>query len=174
MQSKKRVLGSTLPTVAACKSKPKPPTPPKPKPGVAKFNLNEINVFKIKVTKSTTAGANLGKLQINVNNVYNKIKTVIIEEYNAQKYKDVKTLKATDFTYGSTTTKNHPWAIEIMDGNGVAMTKPDSTTQMTNIFSTAALTTGIILKNNALKVKVVTTNKNIYKRQQHPHLLMLI
>jgi len=54
------------------------------------------------------------------------------------------------------------------------MTKPDSTTQMTNIFSTAALTTGIILKNNALKVKVVTTNKNIYKRQQHPHLLMLI
>ena len=43
------------------------------------------------------------------------------------------------------------------------MAKPTSATEKTNIFSKTAPATGIILKNNALKIKIVTTNKNVEK-----------
>ena len=148
------ILAFTLPTVTACKSKSKPKPPAAPT--IAKLNLNEINVFNIKVTKNTTTR----KLQINVNNAFNKIKTVIIDQYNDQKYKDVQTLSPSDFTYGSTTDDTHSWAIKIMDGNNVVMPLPANTTELTNIFTTQP-TTAILLPDNALKVKIITTNKNV-------------
>ena len=125
------ILAFTLPTVTACKSnsKPKPPVS-------TKFDLSKLIVTGIQVTKATS-GANNNKLQINVQQAYNKIVAKIIEIYQIFGFKN-DDLKVSNFAYGDkiALTKEKTWAIQIMDGNGTAMTLPTTSTDMTNIFST--------------------------------------
>ena len=132
---------------------------------LTKFDLKNLKIINIKVTKDA---ANPFKLQINVNNAYNKIRTAIFESYNSFGYK--KQLKFSDFIYGSlkgldkTENLKKSWAIQIINGNGVAMSKPDNVFRMTNIFSTPP-TTKVLLANNALEVKITTTNKMLKNNQ---------
>jgi len=161
------ILVTSTSTTAACKpkdtEKQSPTTESKSKETSVistKFDLNNIHVTNIKVTNNATSR----KLQINVENAFKKIVTKIIERYQGFGFKDENNnnsmISVQDFRYGSTTDDTHPWAIQIIDGNGVAMTKPDDVIEMNNIFSTAA-PTKVLLPDNALEVKIVTTNTNV-------------
>ena len=141
-------LASTTPTAAACKSKPKPPT-------VTQLDLSKLIITGIQVTKSTTT-AKAGRLQINVTQAYNKIRLAIMNTYNVCGFQGG-LLKTSDFKYGKATDKTHSWAIEIMDGNNKAFATLENNA---DIFTTQP-TTQVLLPNNALEVKIVTTNTNV-------------
>jgi len=171
------ILASTTPTITACKSKPKsksmpliPCVPstskpkPEPKPVITKFDLTKVNVTGIEVTKATRSF----NLQINTNRAYNKIVNTIVAAYNSAFTFKGKHLKTTDFRYAPTTDDTHSWAIQIINGNNNAFATLKNNA---NIFTTQP-TTEVLLPNNALKVKIVTTNNNVKEKKATAHIYL--
>jgi len=143
------ILGSTLPMVTACKSKPKPPKPP-----IAKWDLNNIKLFNLNLIWTY----HHLHLQARRSALLYVISLQILAEYNSESFPNK--LKETDFMYGSTPTTEHPWAIEVMDINGTTplhfnnkgvadLNFPDDYT---------------VLTDNALKVKITTTNQYVKEK----------
>ena len=155
------VLASTAPAVTACNSTKT----------VTKMDLSKLMVTGIDVTKDTT-------LKIHTQNAFNKIVAKIIESYKLFDFKG-SDLKVSDFTYGVTPTKEHPWAIQIMNGNkkSAAISKWTAAKPTADIFPTSTeqngdptpATPSVLLKDNALSVKIVTTNTNVKETTATAH-----
>jgi len=139
---------SPRPTPPTPKPSPKPKPTPKPAPTL-KFNLNNLRLDNIKIDASLNANS----FAINGINAYTTIENEIINQY--QKIISASTLNSNDFALDSTSLNDKSWAIQIYNLNG---TSPIQNTKN----QTLSIPSGYsVLKNNALKIKITTNDKNV-------------
>jgi len=121
-----------------------------------KLNLNNLKVFNLNVSTNSTS------LILNYNQVYKKAELEILEQYNAfaTTIKNAKKIQLNDFSIG-TSTSNTPWAIQIYNINGSTKLSPISATNSNVVLQYT--NKAKILNNNALNIKINTTNKNVVK-----------
>jgi len=124
------ILGSTLPTITACNQ-------------TGKFYLNNIQLYNLDIYYD---------MRVNRNSLLHNISLKIMAQYNSQSFSNK--LKVSDFMYGTKPTKEHPWAIEVMNIDGKTPLKFLKGTA--NLIFPPNYT---VLTDNALKVKITTTNQ---------------
>jgi len=145
------ILGSTLPTITACKTKPKPKAnyplshimPIQFNPG--KFNLNDIQLYNLGIESD---------MSMNRNALLHNISLQIMNEYNSESFANK--LKGKNFMYGANLDNKHSWAIEVMNINGKTPLVFDKNNEAYLRFPPNYT----VLKDNALKVKITTSIKN--------------
>ena len=140
------ILGFSTPTVTACNHHhsviPTPTPPVKP----TKFNLNNIQLYNLNYNLDNDF------LKINQDALVNNISLQIMNEYNSESFANK--LKVSDFMYGTTPTQNHSWAIEVMNIDG----KTPLVFNEQGVANLRFPTNYTVLTDNALKVKITTTN----------------
>ena len=163
-------LASTVPTASACSVS-------------QSFDLTTISVTGIEVEKIVDH-KNINRLGINVSRAYNKIRSKIISGYNNLFTYPGKRLIYTDFIYGSAKDLTKPennkksWAIQIMDGYNDLMPISSSSRSrtLTPIFpqqpSKVETKSKVLLANNALAVKIYTTNANVKSSNSIAHIYL--
>ena len=129
-------LGSTTNFLVSCKQK-------------GKFNLKNTQLYNINL---------LDGLGFYFDDLLYNISLQIITQYNSKSSaNNAHKLKLSDFMYGAKPTKKHPWAIEVMDVDGKTPLAFDKETKTAYLNFSRYYT---VLADNALKVKITTTNQN--------------
>ena len=112
-----------------------------------KFDLNNIQLYNID-------SSYFWEFKIKRHDLLYTISLQIMLRYNSQSFANK--LKVSDFMYGSKPTKEHPWAIEVMNVDGKTPLVFNKQ-KVANLIFPPNYT---VLANNALKVKITTTNQN--------------
>jgi len=167
------VLVSTASTTAACKTKEPPVTTnesqPQKKTDVIK---TQLDLTKVRVTGINVTSNSKHQLQIDIKNAYQKIIQTIIGGYNVYDFEDKQVLSSKDFKYGLEPDNNHPWAVAIMQTDKKTMiAQPTTTNNKRNIVAdkTIVATNQVLLPDNALEVRIKTTNNNVKKNLAIAH-----
>ena len=174
------VLVTSASTTAACKTKEPPVTTNKSQPQKKTDDLRtQLDLTKIRVTginvTSNPDQFNQYHLQIDIKNAYQKIIQTIIGGYNAGDFEDKPVLSAKDFKYGLEPNNKHPWAVAIMQSDKKTMIpEPTTANNYRNIITDKTIVTAnqVLLEDNALEVRIKTTNNNVKENSVIAHVYL--
>ena len=122
------------------------------------FNLKNIKLYNLDLYWSR----NSSEIKLFQKDLLSSISFQIMLEYNSEISSNK--LKKSDFVYGTTPTKEHPWAIEVLNIDGITPLIFNPVVinkikfQAANLLFPGNYT---ILTDNALKVKITTINNNV-------------